>query len=118
VTELTKQPYTHCIACSHPAESHDLQPDGTRPCRSPRHPAGVPCADCRALLTPEHRDAIQDERDNDSFEAVWAAYYVTLQDAQNAFGKHAAAYFSDIHQSALASALITYRKHLADEGGA
>lgn len=108
---------THCWACSHPVEDHDLQPDGTRPCRTPGHHKGVPCAGCRALLTPEHRAAIQDERENDSFESAWGAYMVTLQDAQNAFGEHAAVMFSDIHQSALASALIAYRKHVADEGG-
>ncbi|MFF8610877.1 hypothetical protein ACF06X_33765 [Streptomyces sp. NPDC015346] len=114
---MTDEAPTHCWACSHPVEDHELQPDGTRPCRTPGHPNGVPCAGCRALLTPEHRAAIQEERENDSFEAAWGAYNVTLVDAQKAFGEHAPFYFSDIHQSALASALIAYRKHLADEGG-
>uniref|UniRef100_UPI003F497823 hypothetical protein n=1 Tax=Streptomyces sp. CA-141956 TaxID=3240051 RepID=UPI003F497823 len=108
---------THCWMCSHPVEEHDLQPDGTRPCRTPGHPKGVPCAGCRALLTDEHRAAVQDERENDAFTAAWGAYMVTLQDAQNAFGDSAPAFFSDIHGSALASALIAYRKHVAAEGG-
>ncbi|MFF6844637.1 hypothetical protein ACFY8X_38605 [Streptomyces tanashiensis] len=114
---MTDEAPTHCWACSHPVEAHDIQPDGTRPCRTPGHHKGVPCAGCRALLTDEHRADIQDERENDSFATAWGAYMVTLQDARNAFGEHAAAMFSDIHQSALASALIAYRKHVADEGG-
>lgn len=114
---MTEEPPTHCWMCSHPVEQHDLQPDGTRPCRSPGHPNGIPCAGCRALLTPEHRTAIQDEREKDFFETAWGAYMVTLQDAQNAFGKHAPVFFSDIHQAALASALIAYRKHIADTRG-
>lgn len=98
--------------CGHPVESHDLQPDGNRPCRSPGHPKGVPCADCRALLTDDHKQAIQDERETTLFEAAWNSYYVTLQDARNTFGENADFYFSDIHQAALASALIAYRQHL------
>lgn len=109
MTEQT--PPTHCWMCGHPAESHDLQPDGNRPCRSPGHPKGVPCADCRALLTPEYRERVQEQRDGDAFEAAWNAYNVTLQDARQAFGEHAPVFFTDIHQSALASALIAYREH-------
>lgn len=105
-------PITHCWLCGHRVESHDLQPDGTRPCRSPGHPKGVPCADCRALLTSEYRERVQAERDGDAFEAAWNAYNVTREDAQHAFGKHAPVFFTDIHQCALASALIAYREHL------
>jgi hypothetical protein len=108
VTE--QETVTHCFMCGHPVESHDLDPDGNRPCRSPGHPKGVPCADCRALLTPEYRARIQDQREEDGFEAAWNSYYVTLQDARDHFGEHAPVFFSDIHQSALASALIAYRE--------
>lgn len=109
---------THCILCGHLNTLHDDEPDGTRPCRSPGHPKGLTCRECRALLAPEHREAIRDERDNDGFEAAWAAYYVTFQAARDHFGASWPAHFTDIHQSALASALIAYRKHIADEGGA
>lgn len=102
-------PATHCFMCGHPVESHDPRADGTRPCRSPHHPDGVPCADCRVMLTDEYRAAVQDQRDADEFEAAWAAFTVTRADAQHFFGDSAPAFFSDIHQSALASALIAYR---------
>lgn len=62
------------------------------------------------MLTSEYREQLQDERDADWFQTVWGAYTVTLADARHAFGDSAAAFFSDIHQSALASALIAYRK--------
>ncbi|MET8746379.1 hypothetical protein [Streptomyces sp. NPDC004728] len=100
---------SHCFMCGHPADSHDPRPDGTRPCRSPHHPDGVPCADCRAMLTDEYRAKVQDERAADGFEAAWAAFTVTRDDAMHFFGDSAPAFFSDIHQSALASALIAYR---------
>jgi len=64
------------------------------------------------MLTDEYRERVQDERDTDRFPTAWGAYKVTLDDAQNAFGDSAPAFFSDIHQSALASALITYRTAL------
>ncbi|MEU6979623.1 hypothetical protein [Streptomyces sp. NPDC046371] len=112
-----EQPPTHCWACTHPVEAHDLQPDGTRPCRSIGHHEGIPCADCRALLTPQYRAAVQEERENGSFNAAWGAYMVTFQDARNAYGEGAPAFFTDIHQSALASALIAYRKDIDNAGG-
>ncbi|KAB7835917.1 hypothetical protein [Streptomyces mobaraensis] len=99
------------------AADHDLQADGTRPCRTPGHPKGVPCAGCWRLLSPEHRKAIQEEREGEAFRAAWGAFFMTLLDAQAAFGDSAPAFFSDIHESALASALITYRQHVADTGG-
>lgn len=107
---MTEQAPTDCYSCSHPWTAHDLNPDGSRSCRTVGHPKGVPCADCRALLTPEHREQIQDERDAEAFQAAWGAYKVTLYDARDAFGDSAPAFFTDIHQSALASALIAYRK--------
>lgn len=101
---------THCFMCGHPWDSHDPNPDGTRSCRSPSHPNGVPCADCRAMLTSEYRECVQEERDGAAFEAAWNAFMVTREDARNAFGEHAPVFFTDINQSALASALIAYRK--------
>jgi hypothetical protein len=62
------------------------------------------------MLTTEYRARLQDERDADWFQTVWGAYKVTLDDARNAFGDSAWAFFSDVHQSALASALIAYRE--------
>lgn len=110
MTEMTEQAPSHCYSCGHPWDSHEQNPDGTRSCRSVGHPKGIPCSDCRAMLTTEYRAQLQDERDADWFRAVWGAYTVTLSDARNAFGTSAPAFFSDIHQSALASALIAYRQ--------
>lgn len=106
---------THCFMCGHPVESHDLQPDGTRPCRSPGHPKGVPCADCRTLLTTEYRERVQAEREDPAFRAAWNAFLVTREDARHEFGEHAPVFFTDIHESALASALIAYRQHLENK---
>lgn len=106
---------THCFMCGHPWDSHDPNPDGTRSCRSPGHPKGVPCAGCRAMLTSEYRERVQEERDGAAFEAAWNAYNVTREDARQAFGEHAPVFFTDIHQSALASALIAYREHQQQE---
>ncbi|MCL8016893.1 hypothetical protein [Streptomyces sp. AS02] len=99
-----------CYSCGHPWDAHDTRDDGHRSCRSVGHQDGVSCADCRAMLTTEYREQLQDERGADWFQAVWGAYTVTLADARHAFGDSAPAFFSDIHQSALASALIAYRK--------
>ncbi|MCI3279139.1 hypothetical protein [Streptomyces cylindrosporus] len=104
-----------CYSCGHPWDSHDTNADGHRSCRSVSHPSGVSCADCRTMLTTEYREQLQDERDADGFQAVWGAYKVTLDDARHAFGASAPAFFSDIHQSAVASALIAYRKQVAAE---
>jgi hypothetical protein len=62
---MTEQPevWTHCFMCGHPVEAHDRNDDGNRPCRSPGHPKGVPCSGCRALLTTEYRERIQDVRE-------------------------------------------------------
>lgn len=38
MTEQQDTP-THCFMCGHPVNSHDPNPDGTRPCRSPRRAA-------------------------------------------------------------------------------
>ena len=101
---------TTCSLCYHPAESHPQDAHGNRPCRSIGHPDGVPCTDCQAMLTPDYRGRVADERDSAAFEQAYAAYLVTLADVRLAFGNAADAFFTDVHQSALASALIAYRK--------
>lgn len=106
------QPRTHCTMCGHPVEAHDQDADGNRPCRSPGHPKGVPCSDCRALLTDEYRHRIQDEREEPGFEQAWNAFLITREDAAHSFGRNAPAFFTDIHEAALASALIHYRETL------
>lgn len=112
---MTDEPRTHCLLCYHPLTSHPQDADGNRPCRSIDHPEGVPCHDCQDMLTTEYRSRVADERDTAAFEQAYAAYLVTLADVQRAFGDAAWAYFTDVHQSALASALIAYRKQ--QEGG-
>lgn len=107
---MTTETRTHCLLCYHPLTSHPEDADGNRPCRSIGHPSGVPCLDCQAMLTPDYRGRVADERDSQHFEQAWAAYLVTLADVQNAFGDAAPAYFTDVHQSALASALIAHRE--------
>lgn len=111
---MTEQPevWTHCFMCGHPVEAHDRDDDGNRPCRSPGHPKGVPCSDCRALLTTEYREHVQDVREEPGFDEAWNAFLITRGDAQHQFGEHAPAFFTDIYQSALASALIHYRQTL------
>ncbi|MEU5322964.1 hypothetical protein AB0G67_40370 [Streptomyces sp. NPDC021056] len=114
---MTEQPIPEprlCYSCGHPWDAHDTRPDGNRSCRSVGHTDGVSCAGCRAMLTTEYRDKVQQERDADWFQAVWGAYTVILADARHAFGDSAPAFFSDIHQSALASALIAYREKATD----
>jgi len=105
---------TNCYSCGHPWASHDIRADGHRSCRSVGHSEGVSCADCRTLLTDDYREQLQSERGADWFQAVWGAYTVTLADARHAFGDSAPAFFSDIHQSAVASALIAYRQQQED----
>lgn len=115
---MDDEPRTHCLLCYHPAESHPADADGNRPCRNVGHPDGVPCQDCQAMLTPEYRDQVGAERDTDAFEQAYAAYLVTLADIRRAFGPAADAFFTDVHQSALASALIAYRKATSEQQGA
>lgn len=75
---------TRCSMCGHSAADHNLQADGTRPCRTPGHPKGVQCTGCRRLLSPEHREAIQEERESEAFRAAWGAFFMTLLDAKAA----------------------------------
>ena len=106
---------TTCTLCYHPAESHSTDEHGNRPCRSIDHPNGTPCQDCQKMLTAAYRDRVGAERETPHFEQAWAAYLVTLADIQRAFGPSAPAFFTDVHQSALASALIAYREQQETE---
>ena len=115
---MTDESRTHCLLCYHPTESHPVDADGNRPCRNVGHPDGVPCLDCQAMLTPEYRDQVGAERDTEAFEQAYAAYLVILADIRHAFGPAADAFFTDVHQSALASALIAYRKATSEQQGA
>lgn len=99
-----------CVLCHHPVGSHDPGPDGVRPCRQPGHPDGVPCADCRALLSDEYRNRVLAEQDSEEFEKAWSAFCVTYADAEHSFGAASRAHWSAIHQAALASALIAVRE--------
>lgn len=100
-----------CPLCSHPAEVHDAAPDGRRPCRSVGHPDGVPCAECRRLVSAERHGELMGVRDGGlPFDAAWSAYTAVYDNARQAFGDSWQSFFTDIHQSALASALIAYQE--------
>lgn len=121
MSDTDKPTRTHCWACGHPVEAHDPDEAGLRPCRTPGHPKGLPCAECRRLTSTENRDALQEYRTNFDDETgpharAWSAYRVTLQDARQAFGESADAFFTDIHQSALTSALIEYDRAKTEAG--
>jgi hypothetical protein len=107
----TVAPDTRCTLCGHREDQHDTEPDGSRPCRSIGHPKGVPCAECRRLVSAEHVQAVMAlrEADDESFEAAWAAYHVTLDHVRREIGPGWTAFFTDVHQSALASAVLTLR---------
>ncbi|OKI16572.1 hypothetical protein [Streptomyces sp. CB03911] len=108
---------TMCIGCGHHPDQHEQMPDGTRPCRSIGHPAGVPCAECRRLTEAQHLERIQEMRADDTgaFEAAWASYKVTYDHARQEIGPGWQAYFTDHHQSALASALLAFAHQLAEQ---
>lgn len=93
-----------CTLCDHPAEAHPQQPDGTRPCRSVGHPNGLTCTECIRITSPEHVRRIQEARDG--IDEAWAAFKVTLDHARNEIGPGWQAFFTDVYQSALASAII------------
>jgi hypothetical protein len=101
-----------CIGCGHAQDQHDTLPDGTRTCRSIGHPQGLTCHECQRLTSPEHVEQIMQLRhaDDPAFEQAWAAYSATLSHVRNEIGDGWQAFFTDVHQSALASALIAYRE--------
>lgn len=115
---MTEQPErTHCVLCGHLNTLHNDEPDGTRPCRSIGHPKGLTCRECMRLTSAEHVDAIMRMREEEdpAFEEAWASYRVTLDHVRNEIGEGWQAFFTDVHQAALASALIAYRKHTSTD---
>ncbi|MEU2426929.1 hypothetical protein ABZ619_38955 [Streptomyces sp. NPDC007851] len=104
-------PSARCIGCSHREDQHDTLPDGTRPCRSIGHSKGLTCAECRRLISAGHVQAVMELRgaDDDAFQEAWAAYHTTLDHVRKELGSSWTAFFTDVHQSALASAVLTLR---------
>lgn len=119
MTKPEPAPETRCTLCMHREDQHDTLPDGTRPCRSIGHEKGLTCAECRRLIGDEHFEALMRLRgeDDDAFTDAWAAYYVTLNHVRDQIGPGWQAFFSDVHQSALASAVITLRTRSNAEVG-
>lgn len=104
-------PSRPCSLCGHREDQHETLPDGTRPCRSIGHPKGLTCRECQRLISPEYVESLQELRaaDDAAFEEAWSAYRVTLDHARDQVGPGWAAFFTDVHQSALASAVLTLR---------
>lgn len=104
-------PSTRCSLCHHREDEHETLPNGSRPCRSIGHAKGLTCRECRRLTEAEHVEAVMGLRDepDDAFTTAWAAYYATLNHARDQIGSGWQAFFSDVHQSAVASAVLTLR---------
>ena len=104
-------PSRPCSLCNHREDQHETLPDGTRPCRSIGHPEGLTCRECQRLISPEYVDSLQALRaaGDAAFEDAWNAYRVTLDHARDQIGPGWTAFFTDVHQSALASAVLTLR---------
>jgi hypothetical protein len=118
MTEI--HPAARCTLCSHREDQHDTLPDGTRPCRSIGHEKGLTCAECRRLTSREHVDAVMALRGepDDAFTAAWAAYYATLDHVRKEIGPGWQAFFTDVHQSALASAVLVLREQAGPDARA
>ncbi|MFI5814943.1 hypothetical protein ACIA7S_28790 [Streptomyces sp. NPDC051643] len=111
VTPPAVDPAAPCSLCGHREDQHDTEPDGTRPCRTIGHPKGVPCAECRRLTDTAHFEDLMAMRDSgDAFDEAWAAYRVTFDHVRDQIGPGWPAFFTDVHQSALASALVVLRQ--------
>ncbi|NUR01337.1 MAG: hypothetical protein HOY79_33875 [Streptomyces sp.] len=110
--EVPVVPAARCVICNHREDQHDTLPDGTRPCRSIGHEKGLTCRECMRLISAEHVDAVMALRgaDDDAFAEAWGAYYATLNHVRNEIGPGWQAFFTDVHQSALASAVLTLRE--------
>lgn len=111
VTPPAVDPAVRCTLCRHREDQHETLPDGTRPCRSIGHEKGLTCTECRRLIGAEHFEAVMALRDepDDQFEVAWAAYYATFNHARDEIGPGWQAFFTDVHQSAVASAILAYR---------
>jgi len=115
---VTMDPSTRCSLCSHREDEHETLPDGSRPCRSIGHEKGLTCRECIRLTGPEHVEAVMALRgaDDEAFRVAWAAYYATLNHVRDQIGPGWQAFFSDVHQSALASAVLVLREQQAQAG--
>lgn len=108
--------FTHCILCGHPVDAHPEDGQGMRPCRSVGHPKGMNCTECVRLIDGDAVAAVVERReriyaDMDSPDArAWAAFNATREHVRYQIGEGWQAFYVDIHQSALASALIEYDK--------
>lgn len=118
MTPPAVDPAARCRLCHHREDQHETLPDGTRPCRSIGHEKGLTCTECRRLIGAEHFEAVMALRDepDDEFEVAWAAYYATFNHARDEIGPGWQAFFTDVHQSALASALVVLREQQGDIG--
>jgi hypothetical protein len=103
-------------------ESHEEDENGLRPCRSVGHPKGMPCTECWAMTTQEYvatimerRGALYDHPDGPDASA-WAAYHLTLDHVRHQIGPGWQAFFTDVHQAAVISALIAYDRAKATGG--
>lgn len=105
-------PDQRCTLCGHREDQHDTLPDGSRPCRSIGHSKGLTCRECRRLTSTEHVNAVMEMRgeSTEAFQVAWAAYSATLDHVRKEIGSGWQAFFTDVHQSALASALIAYQE--------
>lgn len=109
---------TSCIACNHPLDAHPVDPEtGFRTCRSVGHSKGLTCAECERLTSSDHHAAIMAMRNADDplLTAAYGAYKATRVYVERQFGDAAEAFFTDVHQSAVASALIEYERALATQ---
>lgn len=104
-----------CVLCNHREDQHETLPDGSSPCRSVGHAKGLTCAECRRLTGDEHVSAIMALRSDpdEAFEVAWAAYHATLDHVRHEIGAEWMAFFTDVHQSALASAVLVLREQVA-----
>lgn len=111
---------TECTLCGHPHDAHDALPDGTRPCRSIGHPKGLTCRTCKQLTSAEHVEAIMSLRADPppAFTAAWADYRATLDHVRQEIGEGWQAFFTDVHQAALASAFLAWQQTTAHPGEA
>jgi len=105
---------TRCSMCRHAASEHDVDPEtGFRPCRSIGHPEGLTCEECRRLTSPAHVEAVMVMRGDPLLKVAFGAYLATRAHVNDQLGEAAPAFFTDVHESAVASALIEYSKAFA-----
>lgn len=100
-----------CSMCRHAAAEHAVDPEtGFRPCRSIGHPKGLTCEECRRLTSPAHVEVVMVMRGDPLLKVAFGAYLATRAHVNDQLGESAPAFFTDVHESAVASALIEYGK--------